>query len=185
MCRICLEEGGSCFCLCDGTCALVHPECLQTWIDISHRDTCEICLSEYKFPKIFKLRFLLKISDLQMSKSINFTAVCSVFGCSLFIINFIFAILFQCYTVNILTSDAISILFVSFSIPFCNSLQVFIFLSLLVCMSNTLAMSKIFAPLDFALYLYFSQWALTLMLIFFWFSRIIWRSSWIVSTISD
>ena len=184
MCRICLEEGGGHFCSCTGTCGLVHPECLQKWIDISGRDTCEICLSKYQFPQIFRPRFNVKISDLQLSSNLNHAAICGVFGCTLFITNFVFAIIFGNFTANILTSDIISILFVTFSIPFTNSLQVFFFLSLLVCMSNALAVNKIFSPFDLDLYVYFSQWALTMVLMCTWFTRILWRSSWIVSTIS-
>ena len=184
MCRICLEEGGSQYCSCTGTCGLVHSECLQKWIDISGRDTCEICLSKYNFSQKLKLRFYVKISDLQLSTNINYSAVCGLLGCTLFITNFIFAIVFGNFSANILTSDIISILFVTFSIPFTNSLQVFIFLSLVVCMGNTLAVNKILSPFDLDLYLYFSQWALTLILILIWLARILWRSSWVVSTIS-
>lgn len=185
MCRICLEEGGGHFCSCTGTCALVHPHCLQKWIDISNRDTCEICLSKYRFPKKCKPRFLIRISDLQMSERLNYAAICGVFGCTMFILNFIFAILFQSFVVNIIASDIVAILFVSFSLPFTNSLQVSIFLSLLICMSNTLAVNKLFSPIGLDIYLYFSQWALTIILFIMWFVRILWRSSWIVSTINE
>lgn len=184
MCRICLEEGGGQYCSCTGTCATVHSECLQKWIDISGRDTCELCLSKYQFPKKFSLRFRLKISDMQLSKSLNTSALCGVWGCSLFIINFVFAIIFESFTANILTSNVISILCVSFSIPFTHSLQLYIFYSLLICMSNTLVVNKIFTPFDTDLYLFFSQCILTVILLISWLLRIMWRSSWVVDTIS-
>ena len=185
MCRICLEDGGGHFCSCTGTCALVHPECLQKWIDISQRDTCEICLSKYHFPIRFSPRFLIKFSDMQLSNNLNYAGGCAVVGCTLFITNFVSAITFGSFTTNIITSDIISILFVSFTIPFTNSLQVFIYLSLVICMGNTLVMNKLFLPFGMDLYLYISQWALTILLIFSWGFRILWRSSWIVSTISN
>lgn len=185
MCRICLEEGGGHFCSCTGTCALVHPECLQKWIDISKRDTCEICLAKYHFHKRFSPRFLINASDMQLSTNLSNAAVCGLYGCILFMINFVCAIIVGTFTINILASNIASILFVSSSIPFTNSLQVFIYLSVLVCMGNTLVLNKIFLPFDSDLYLYISQWALTVLLIFIWFFRILWRSSWIVSTISE
>lgn len=185
MCRICLEEGGGNFCSCTGTCALIHAECLQKWIDISNRDFCEICLSKYNFHQKFSPRFVINISDIQLSNNLNHAAVCGVFGCTLFIVNFISAIIFGKFTANILASDIVTILFVSFSIPFTNSLQVFMFLSLVICMGNTLVLNKLFFPLDSDIYLYITQLSLTLILVITWVTRILWRSSWVVTTIND
>lgn len=185
MCRICLEEGGGQFCSCTGTCGLVHPECLQKWIDISGRKTCEICLSKYVFPQTFKLRFHLKISDMQLSSNLNCAATCALFGCTLFITNFVSAIIFGNFVANILASDIICMLFVTFSIPFTKSLQLFLFFSILICMSNTLAVNKIFSPFSSDLQVYFAQCSLTTVLLFTWISRILWRSSWVVSSISS
>ena len=184
MCRICLEEGGGHFCSCTGTCALVHAECLQKWIDISGRDKCEICLARYQFPKKCSPRFRMKISDLRFSEDLKTSAVCALIGCILFLINFVFAIIFKCFTANILASNVISILCVSFSLPFTHSLQLYIFFSLLTCMGNTLVVYSLIIPFNADLYLFFSQCALTIVLIIVWFARILWRSSWVVSTIS-
>ena len=49
-CRICLEEGDLIQpCLCTGTTAHVHEECLIKWLAISNRTDCEICKYEYEF----------------------------------------------------------------------------------------------------------------------------------------
>jgi len=48
-CRICLEDQGELIspCNCAGTCANVHIECLQKWINTNNATTCEICMAEY------------------------------------------------------------------------------------------------------------------------------------------
>lgn len=48
-CRICLEGEGDLVqpCDCKGTAAHVHLECLQRWLEVSERTTCEICHSEF------------------------------------------------------------------------------------------------------------------------------------------
>ena len=43
-CRICYEDGDMISpCACTGTMAHVHKECLEKWIAVSHRSTCELC----------------------------------------------------------------------------------------------------------------------------------------------
>lgn len=44
-CRICYEDEGELItpCQCTGTMAFVHKECIQRWITISKRETCELC----------------------------------------------------------------------------------------------------------------------------------------------
>lgn len=43
-CRICYEDGDLISpCACTGTMAHVHKECLEKWIAVSHRSTCELC----------------------------------------------------------------------------------------------------------------------------------------------
>lgn len=44
-CRICLEDTGELItpCNCKGTSAYVHDACLTKWLELSERDTCEIC----------------------------------------------------------------------------------------------------------------------------------------------
>ena len=52
-CRICLEDGDLIQpCLCAGTAAHVHEECLIKWLAISNRTDCEICKYEYDFVEI-------------------------------------------------------------------------------------------------------------------------------------
>ena len=47
-CRICLEPGELIQpCLCSGTAAFVHKECLEKWFTFSDNTHCEICLHEY------------------------------------------------------------------------------------------------------------------------------------------
>ena len=42
-CRICLDEGDLISpCLCTGTAAYVHEECLLKWLNMSGRTDCEI-----------------------------------------------------------------------------------------------------------------------------------------------
>lgn len=56
-CRICYEPGELIsVCQCAGSIANVHLDCIQTWISISQRDTCEICKAPFthqalKFPQ--------------------------------------------------------------------------------------------------------------------------------------
>lgn len=48
-CRICYEpEKLIQVCACDGTSKWVHAECVQRWIDVSHRSECEICKQAFK-----------------------------------------------------------------------------------------------------------------------------------------
>jgi hypothetical protein len=48
-CRICLEGEGKLHqvCNCLGTQKYVHIECIQKWIHINRKSTCELCLAEY------------------------------------------------------------------------------------------------------------------------------------------
>jgi len=48
-CRICLESDGDLkhVCQCLGTQKFVHIECVQKWINIRRKKTCELCLAEY------------------------------------------------------------------------------------------------------------------------------------------
>ena len=50
-CRICLEDKDSgellSVCNCSGSCRYVHQQCLQQWIDVSHKTHCELCQSPY------------------------------------------------------------------------------------------------------------------------------------------
>lgn len=36
-------------CLCNGSIALVHQDCLETWLEHSKKDTCELCSTKYTF----------------------------------------------------------------------------------------------------------------------------------------
>ena len=49
ICRICLESGEDLkrVCQCSGTQQYVHIECVQKWVDINRKKTCELCLAEY------------------------------------------------------------------------------------------------------------------------------------------
>lgn len=43
-CRICYEPDNLvCVCACGGSVKWVHLECMQRWIDVSHRQDCELC----------------------------------------------------------------------------------------------------------------------------------------------
>ena len=51
-CRICLEDSESGklldICECSGSCQYVHQKCLEQWIDVSRKKSCEICHAVYK-----------------------------------------------------------------------------------------------------------------------------------------
>ncbi len=52
-CRICLESGDLISpCLCTGTSAFVHEECLLKWLNISGRTDCEICKYNYETEEV-------------------------------------------------------------------------------------------------------------------------------------
>ena len=60
-CRICYEPGHLIsVCCCDGTCAVVHFDCIQKWILISKRKRCEICNHLYTYPG---LRFVRTVQE--------------------------------------------------------------------------------------------------------------------------
>lgn len=43
-CRICYEPGGmNEVCECKGSMQYVHRECIEHWIGVSHKLTCELC----------------------------------------------------------------------------------------------------------------------------------------------
>jgi len=53
-CRICYEpENLASVCRCDGTVGGVHLHCIQTWIRVSRRKACEICLQPFSHDKLF------------------------------------------------------------------------------------------------------------------------------------
>lgn len=184
MCRICLEEGGHHFCSCTGSCALVHTECLQKWVDISHRDTCEICLSKYTFPQHFQCRFRLRLSDVRLSKTTNISVLCCSFGFVLFIINFFFSLVLESFLVNMIASNIVTILVVSFSMPFTNTMQLYMYLSLMTSMSNILITNKMYKRHNSELYLFYLQCLLTATLFSIWAGKIFWRDSWVISGIN-
>ncbi len=52
-CRICYEPNDLInVCRCSGTVGMVHLKCIQEWIRVSKKDTCEICKTEYVHDKI-------------------------------------------------------------------------------------------------------------------------------------
>ena len=53
-CRICYEPTGELVsvCGCTGTHAHVHIECIQKWIDISNKHTCELCQKPFSHRKL-------------------------------------------------------------------------------------------------------------------------------------
>ena len=56
-CRICLEEGDLISpCLCAGTAAFVHEECLIKWLNVSGRTDCEICKYEFKYEEVEEIK---------------------------------------------------------------------------------------------------------------------------------
>lgn len=47
-CRICYEPGGvENLCNCTGSMAYVHEKCLQRWIHVSGRTSCELCHDKF------------------------------------------------------------------------------------------------------------------------------------------
>ena len=179
MCRICLEKGGGHYCQCKGTCALVHAECLERWIKVSNRTSCEICEAEYKYRKTFSPRFYIEIFDFQLSKHMDTTAVCCAIGFALFLINFILSIILNSFFVNIIASNIFSLLVVSFSINLTNPLNLYIYFSIMTCMSNVLVLNKV--AFDVGTHTFFAQCILCVTLIFTWFCKIVWRSSWVLT----
>ena len=56
-CRICLDEGDLISpCLCTGTAAYVHEECLLKWLNTSGRTDCEICKYEYQYEEVEEIK---------------------------------------------------------------------------------------------------------------------------------
>lgn len=55
-CKICLEDTGILLspCKCKGSAAFVHAECLEEWLKISERTSCEICQHEYLLKESYK-----------------------------------------------------------------------------------------------------------------------------------
>ena len=52
-CHICLEEGELIQpCKCSGTSAHVHALCLQRWLEVSDRTSCEICKHEFDMEEL-------------------------------------------------------------------------------------------------------------------------------------
>ena len=52
-CRICYEPGNLIrVCACDGSVKWVHAGCIQQWIDVSHRSTCELCGQPFESPML-------------------------------------------------------------------------------------------------------------------------------------
>lgn len=59
-CRICLDEGDLISpCLCAGTSAFVHEECLIKWLNMSGRTDCEICKYEYNYEEVEEIKCTL------------------------------------------------------------------------------------------------------------------------------
>ena len=51
------------YCDCDGYISWIHEDCLNEWLNISHRDECEFCNREYEYNyKINKQLFLKNIN---------------------------------------------------------------------------------------------------------------------------
>ena len=63
-CRICLEEEGEMIqpCLCKGTTADVHPECLHRWLMVSGKRECEICNAPYEMEDVVEFKWKLNPS---------------------------------------------------------------------------------------------------------------------------
>jgi len=54
-CRICLDDEVSEMiqpCVCRGSIANVHNECLQAWAEVQNSTSCEICKQEYEFVEL-------------------------------------------------------------------------------------------------------------------------------------
>ena len=59
-CRICYESHSLVnVCGCQGTAGFVHIECIEKWIEYSHRRTCEICHQPYEHPELVTYDVLL------------------------------------------------------------------------------------------------------------------------------
>lgn len=184
MCRICLEDGGQHFCSCSGSCALVHIECLQKWIDVSHRDSCEICLAKYTFPQKFKCRFHLRLSDVRLSKHTNISVLCCCLGFVLFMLNFFFSLVLGSHMVNIIASNIVAMFLYFFTRPYTNSLQFLLYLSIMTSLGNMLIINKLVRQLQPDVYTFFAQCTISVIFFLTWTGTIIWRDSWVISGIN-
>lgn len=88
-CRICLEPGGQAFCKCKGSSGLVHHACLKKWLQVSHRETCEICQYKFKMSTRPQPTCTLSSGDVLLAE----TPAANVFMLS---IAFLFASIFVC-----------------------------------------------------------------------------------------
>lgn len=59
-CRICYEPDNlTSVCKCNGSVKWVHIECVQKWIDISHREHCELCHQPFEHALLRPLNTLM------------------------------------------------------------------------------------------------------------------------------
>ena len=63
-CWICKENMYSYvrFCECEGNISYVHRNCLNTWINTSHKTKCDFCGEEYKFDyELNRKKYIMKL----------------------------------------------------------------------------------------------------------------------------
>lgn len=74
-CRVCRngpEDGRPLYfpCLCSGSIGAVHQDCLEAWLDHSKKDTCELCLTKYRFEPHYADGMPDSVSAYLMAKSV-------------------------------------------------------------------------------------------------------------------
>ena len=63
-CRICYEsEDLVRVCACDGSLKWVHVKCIQQWVDVSHRSTCELCGQPFRHERLRKPIHIKRLTE--------------------------------------------------------------------------------------------------------------------------
>ncbi|GBG24106.1 E3 ubiquitin-protein ligase MARCH6 [Hondaea fermentalgiana] len=70
LCRVCRcgEEAGPLYypCKCKGSIRFVHEDCLVQWLKISHKRSCELCLTEFEFKSVYHDNTPQRLSSLEV-----------------------------------------------------------------------------------------------------------------------
>lgn len=74
-CRVCREGPDEAHplyfpCMCSGSIGAVHQSCLEEWLDVSKKDTCELCLTKYRFEAHYADGMPDKVSLYLFAKSV-------------------------------------------------------------------------------------------------------------------
>lgn len=70
LCRVCRcgEEAGPLYypCKCKGSIRFVHEDCLVEWLRVSHKRSCELCLTEFEFKSVYHDNTPQRLSSLEV-----------------------------------------------------------------------------------------------------------------------